>query len=75
MGEVLSALATKDSERIVRALRTVMKKQFGRRTFFGARVGPEVLARLRAGRARLTDNDTHPDHDMSDVKLDQISRA
>lgn len=75
MGEVLSALSTKESERIVRAFRTAMKKQFGQRTFFGAWVGPEALARLRAGRARLTDNYAHPDHDISDVKLDQISPA
>lgn len=73
MGEILSQLVTKESERIVRAFRTAMKKQFGQRTFFGAWVGPEALARLRAGQARLTDNYAHPDHDISDVKLDQIS--
>jgi len=75
MGEILSQIATRESERIVRAFRTAMKKQFGHKTFFGAWVGPQALKRLRSGTARLTTHYEHPDHDISDVKLEQISPA
>ena len=69
-GEVMTEFSCKESERIVRAFRTAMKKQFGVKAR-SAWVGPEALERLKAG-ARLTDYYDHPDPEIIDVKISEI---
>ena len=69
-GEVMTEFSCKESERIVRAFRTAMKKQFGIKAR-GAWVGPEALERLKAG-ARLTDYYDHPDPEIIDIKISEI---
>jgi hypothetical protein len=70
MGEVMSHLASKKSERIVRAFRTAMKKHFGVKA--GAEwIGPEALERLKAG-TRVTAFYDHAKPEIADVQLSEI---
>lgn len=70
LGEVLNPIPSKESERIVRAFRTAMKKHFGVKAR-GAWIGPEALERLKAG-TRVTAFYDHAKPEIADVQLSEI---
>ncbi len=70
LGEMLNQMSSKESERILRAFRTAMKKHFGVRAR-GMWIGPETLERLKTG-TRVTAFYDHPEPEIVDIQLHEI---
>jgi hypothetical protein len=72
MGEIMSQMPSKASERIMRAFRTAMQKHFGK-TARGAWVSPGTIERIKAG-GRATSFYDHSRPELMDVNLDELSQ-